>query len=84
MTIKYLLLQDLPKFTQIGIFGLKICHLATLLERRALQRGVQFDLCRPLFLSLRLRIRLERPKYFLIAIASKKSYLFFVHFAEPL
>jgi hypothetical protein len=23
-------LQDTPKFTQIGIFGLKICHLATL------------------------------------------------------
>jgi hypothetical protein len=25
-------LQDLPKFTQIGIFGLKIYHLATLLK----------------------------------------------------
>jgi hypothetical protein len=25
-------LQDTPKFTQIGIFGLKIYHLATLLE----------------------------------------------------
>jgi hypothetical protein len=25
-----LILQDPPKFTQIGIFGLKICHLATL------------------------------------------------------
>jgi hypothetical protein len=25
-----LLLQDTPKFTQIGIFCLKICHLATL------------------------------------------------------
>jgi hypothetical protein len=24
-------LQGTPKFTQIGIFGLKICHLATLL-----------------------------------------------------
>jgi hypothetical protein len=23
-------LQDTPKFTQIGIFGLKTCHLATL------------------------------------------------------
>jgi hypothetical protein len=23
-------LQDTPKFTQSGIFGLKICHLATL------------------------------------------------------
>jgi hypothetical protein len=22
-------MQNLPKFTQIGIFGLKICHLAT-------------------------------------------------------
>jgi hypothetical protein len=25
-------LQDLPKFTQIGIFGFKIYHLATLVE----------------------------------------------------
>jgi hypothetical protein len=25
-------LQDPPKFTQIGIFGLKICHLATLIQ----------------------------------------------------
>jgi hypothetical protein len=23
-------MQDTPKFTQIGLFGLKICHLATL------------------------------------------------------
>jgi hypothetical protein len=32
-------LQDPPKFTQLGIFGLKICHLATLLvaERGMLQ-----------------------------------------------
>jgi hypothetical protein len=22
-------MQDPPKFTQIGLFGLKICHLAT-------------------------------------------------------
>jgi hypothetical protein len=28
---QHLQLQDPPKFTQIGIFGLKICHLATLL-----------------------------------------------------
>jgi hypothetical protein len=28
-------LKDPPKFTQIGIFGLKICHLATLLYKRA-------------------------------------------------
>jgi hypothetical protein len=27
-------LQDPPKFTQIGIFGLKIYHLATLLGER--------------------------------------------------
>jgi hypothetical protein len=27
---QHLPLQDLPKFTQIGIFGLKIYHLATL------------------------------------------------------
>jgi hypothetical protein len=27
---QHLPLQDPPKFTQIGIFGLKICHLATL------------------------------------------------------
>jgi hypothetical protein len=30
MVIKQLPLQDPPKFTQIGTFGLKICHLATL------------------------------------------------------
>jgi hypothetical protein len=29
-TYQHLPLQDPPKFTQIGIFGLKICHLATL------------------------------------------------------
>jgi hypothetical protein len=28
---QHLPLQDPPKFTQIGIFGLKICHLATLM-----------------------------------------------------
>jgi hypothetical protein len=27
---QHLPLQDLPKCTQIGILGLKICHLATL------------------------------------------------------
>jgi hypothetical protein len=26
---QHLSLQDPPKFTQIGIFGLKTCHLAT-------------------------------------------------------
>jgi hypothetical protein len=31
---KRLPLQDRPKFTQIGIFGLKICHLATLVDGR--------------------------------------------------
>jgi hypothetical protein len=30
---QYLLLQDPPKFTQIGIFGLKMHHLATLVLR---------------------------------------------------
>jgi hypothetical protein len=30
--IKHLALQDLPKFTQIWIFGLKIYHLAALDE----------------------------------------------------
>jgi hypothetical protein len=30
----YLPLQDPLKFTQFGIFGLKICHLATLAQRR--------------------------------------------------
>jgi hypothetical protein len=29
---QHLPLQDLPKFTQIGILGLKICHLATLFQ----------------------------------------------------
>jgi hypothetical protein len=28
---RHLQLQDPPKFTQLEIFGLKICHLATLL-----------------------------------------------------
>jgi hypothetical protein len=34
MVIKYtnIRLQDPPKCTHIGIFGLKICHLATLVE----------------------------------------------------
>jgi hypothetical protein len=27
---RHLPLQDPPKFTQFGIFGLKVCHLATL------------------------------------------------------
>jgi hypothetical protein len=31
---QHLPLQDPPKFTQTGIFCLKICHLATLLSRR--------------------------------------------------
>jgi hypothetical protein len=29
---QHLPLQDPPKFTQIGIFGMKICHLATVVE----------------------------------------------------
>jgi hypothetical protein len=44
MAIKYtnkiyqhLPLQDRPKFTQIGIFGLKTNHLATLLENALTQ-----------------------------------------------
>jgi hypothetical protein len=31
--IYHLPLKVPPKFTQIGIFGLKICHLATLIHR---------------------------------------------------
>jgi hypothetical protein len=33
---QHLSFQDPPKFPQNGIFGLKICHLATLLESRSL------------------------------------------------
>jgi hypothetical protein len=33
---QHIQLQDPPKFTQIGIFRLKIYHLATLLETRLL------------------------------------------------
>jgi hypothetical protein len=32
-------LKDPPKFTQIGIFGLKKCHLATLLQKRFFPHG---------------------------------------------
>jgi hypothetical protein len=32
-------LQDPPKFTQIEIFGLKICHLATL-QRKAITGSI--------------------------------------------
>jgi hypothetical protein len=46
--------QDPPKFTQVGIFGLKICHLATLMERVQGEKtdlqlrlyGTQLDVCR--------------------------------------
>jgi hypothetical protein len=31
---QYLPLHDTPKFTQIVIFGLKICHLAALVASR--------------------------------------------------
>jgi hypothetical protein len=37
-------LQDTPKFTQIVIFGLKICHLATLLERKQSSGKLTFSL----------------------------------------
>jgi hypothetical protein len=39
-------LQDPPKFTQIGIFGLKICHLATLrwTDKKAAQL-TYLDIC---------------------------------------
>jgi hypothetical protein len=30
---QYLPLQDSPQITQIGIFGLKMCHLATLIQK---------------------------------------------------
>jgi hypothetical protein len=36
---QHLPLQDPTKFTQIGIFGLKIYHLATLIERTKLFHG---------------------------------------------
>jgi hypothetical protein len=35
-------LQDLPKFTQIGIFGLKIYRLATLLQKEVVS-SLLFD-----------------------------------------
>jgi hypothetical protein len=35
MLSSILLLQDPPNFLQISIFGLKICHLATLIRTRA-------------------------------------------------
>jgi hypothetical protein len=35
-------LQDPSKFTQIGIFGLKICHLATLLPMLQKSQQLQF------------------------------------------
>jgi hypothetical protein len=42
MAIKYVYqhcpLQDPPKFTQTGILGLKMCHLATLFQSPDLQR----------------------------------------------
>jgi hypothetical protein len=35
---QHLPLQDPPKFTQIGIFGFKICRLATLLQGNWLRK----------------------------------------------
>jgi hypothetical protein len=41
---QHLPFQDPPKFTQIGIFGLKICHLATLVVSRiTIQRVETFN-----------------------------------------
>jgi hypothetical protein len=34
-TYQHLPLQDHPKFTQIGILGFKIYHLATLIDRKS-------------------------------------------------
>jgi hypothetical protein len=42
MTVKYTSIvhcKDTPAFTQTGIFGLEICHLATLLAVRACSEG---------------------------------------------
>jgi hypothetical protein len=39
-------LQDSPKFTKIRIFGLKIYHLAALLENGGERKKIKFiDLC---------------------------------------
>jgi hypothetical protein len=38
-------LQDPQKFTQIGIFGLKICHLATLINMRAKSKNKNSCAC---------------------------------------
>jgi hypothetical protein len=35
-------MQGPPKFTQIGIFGLKIYHLATLIDRAELDFELRF------------------------------------------
>jgi hypothetical protein len=40
---QHLSLQDPPKFTQIGILGLKICHLATLFAMKQLIRDLQIS-----------------------------------------
>jgi hypothetical protein len=37
---QHLPLQEPPKFTQIGIFGLKINHLATLTWRQSLRKRI--------------------------------------------
>jgi hypothetical protein len=36
---QHLRLQDAPKFTQIGVLGLKICHLATLHQAADVKRS---------------------------------------------
>jgi hypothetical protein len=49
---QYLLLQDDPKFTEIGIFGLKIYHLATLINTVNLIVGtLRLDFQKPLIFS---------------------------------
>jgi hypothetical protein len=45
-------LQDPPKFTQIEIFGLTLCHLATLPESQKMLRSVKHFL--NIFLALAL------------------------------
>jgi hypothetical protein len=48
-------IKDPPKFTQIGIFGLKICHLATLDSSSfSSWRVCVENLSPPVFVSLKL------------------------------
>jgi hypothetical protein len=73
-------LQDPPKFTQIGIFGLKIYHLATLDGRHGLMlpfpgkktlRGVIFVI--PTFTPFLRRTRLNVMKLAAVGLAPKRN-----------